>query len=400
MKIVIAHNLYQQPGGEDVVVQQELKMLRDHGHRVLLYQRSNDEAENYKGLSRLTLFANSVWNGRTREQFATLLRRVRPDIVHVHNTFVMISPSIFKACRDAGVPVVQTLHNYRLFCPAHNFLRNGVPCEDCVTRSLLSSVRHRCYRGSAGATAAVATMLTIHHARGTYTGDVDRHIALTDFARAKFVECGLPPEKVVVKPNFVDHSARHRELGTCGVFMGRITPEKGLATAIAAWALLPARMELKIIGDGPALDGYKSLVKKHALGNITFLGRLPRKQALEHLSGARFLLFPSEWYESFPMTILEAYAHGLPVLASRMGVMPEIVKEGQTGLLFEPRSADSLARTVQKIWDRPDLLSTFGQNAYAEYENLYTAESNYRQLITIYEDVLEARGRLSRETAA
>jgi glycosyltransferase involved in cell wall biosynthesis len=401
MKVLFAHNLYQQPGGEDVVVLQEMQMLRDAGHQVVLYQRSNDEAESYKGVKRVNLFAHTVWSSDTRKQFEELLRRERPDMVHVHNTFLMISPSIFQACKNAGVPVVQTLHNYRLYCPAHNFLRNGLPCEDCVTSSLFSSIRHRCYRGSVGATAAVATMLGFNHARGTYTNEVDRYIALTEFARAKFIECGLPTEKVVVKPNFVysDPGERHT-MGTWAVFMGRLTPEKGLATALSAWSQLPPQMELKIIGDGPSLSELHAVAKNSGLRNVSFLGRLPREQAFEYLAGARFLLFPSEWYESFPMTILEAYAHGLPVLASRMGVMPEIVKENQTGLLFEPRSSASLAQIVRGIWDRTDLLHTLSQNARTEYEKLYTVDQNYRQLIAIYEDVIETRDRVPGAAAA
>jgi glycosyltransferase involved in cell wall biosynthesis len=401
MKIIIAHNLYQQPGGEDVVVRQEMQMLRDAGHQVLLYQRSNDETEEFTGVKRLMLFAHTTWSSDTRREFEELLTRERPDVVHVHNTFIMISPSIYEACKHAGVPVVQTLHNYRLFCPAHTFLRNGLPCEDCVTGSLLSSIRHRCYRGSASATVAVATMLTVNHKRGTYQNDVRRYIALTEFARNKFVECGLSAEKLVVKPNFIDPDPGERQsIANYAVFMGRLTPEKGVATALKAWKVLPPEMELKLIGDGPSLSDLRQVAKDLKLRNVTFLGRLPRENAFEYLANARFLLFPSEWYESFPMTILEAYAHGVPVVASRLGVMPEIVKDKQTGLLFEPRNPESLARLVKSFWDNPALIRQLGRNARRDYELLYTADENYRQLMAIYNEALQKQPEVVHSSAA
>jgi len=390
MKIIIAHNRYQQPGGEDVVVRQETEMLRNAGHQVLLYERSNHETERFTGIKQAALFAHTTWSPDTRREFEALLSRERPDIVHVHNTFVMISPSIYGACKTAGVPVVQTLHNYRLFCPAHTFLRDGVPCEDCVNRSLLSSVRHRCYRGSAAASAAAATMLAVNRLLGTYREDIHCYIALTEFARAKFVECGLPVKKVAVKPNFIHPDPGERQsIGNWAVFMGRLAPEKGVATALRAWKLLSPEMELKIIGDGPALDDLRQIASQLEVRNVTFLGRLPRHEAFEYLARARFLLFPSEWYESFPMTILEAYAHGVPVVASRLGVMPEIVKEKHTGLLFEPRDPESLAGVVKTLWDDMGAIRQLGQNARREYVTRYTADENYRQLMAIYRGVLE-----------
>jgi glycosyltransferase involved in cell wall biosynthesis len=401
MKIIIAHNRYQQPGGEDVVVRQESQMLRDHGHDVVLYERSNDETECFTGAKRLTLFAHTAWSSDTFRDFGEVLKRERPELVHVHNTLVMISPSIYEACKQAGVPVVQTLHNYRLYCPASTFLRDGVPCEDCVTGSLLSSVRHRCYRNSAGATAAVATMLALHRKRGTYIDDISRYIALTEFAKKKFVDCGLPAEKITVKPNFVHADPGvQSSTGKSAVFMGRLTPEKGVMTALKAWKLLPADMELKVIGDGPSLEELGQAARAMGLTNVSFLGKLPREDAFKYLARARFLLFPSEWYETFGMTIIEAYAHGVPVVASRMGVMPEIVKENVTGLLFEPRDPQSLAEVVQNLWHQTALIQQLGRNARREYETLYTTDENYRQLMAIYNEVLSRQPEKASSSAA
>jgi glycosyltransferase involved in cell wall biosynthesis len=401
MKIIIAHNAYQQPGGEDVVVRQEMQLLRDAGHDVLLYERSNHETENFVGVNRLTLFAHTAWSSDTLREFGQVLERERPDVVHVHNTLAMISPSIYEACKHAQVPVVQTLHNYRLFCPAGTFLRNGMPCEDCVSSSLLSAVRHRCYRGSVGASAAVSTMLAVNRKRGTYENNIDRYIALTNFARDKFVECGLSPQKVMVKPNFVyPVSGSRKTIANWAVFMGRLTPEKGLATALKAWKLLPAEMELKIIGDGPSLNELRQMANDLELKNVTFVGRLSRQQAFQYLAKARFLLFPSEWYESFPMTILEAYVHGVPVVASGMGAMLEVVKDNHTGLLFEPRNPVSLAEQVKRLWFQDELIEKLSRNARREYESLYTPEENYRQLIAIYNQVLEREPEAARSSLA
>lgn len=392
MKIVIAHNIYQQPGGEDTVVRQESDLLRQSGHQVLTYARSNFDADQYTGIRRLALFAHTTWATDTRKDFSALLKRERPDVVHVHNTFVMISPSIYDCCKEAGIAVVQTLHNYRLFCPASTFLRDGAPCEDCVTGSLYSGVRHRCYRNSAGASAAIATMLYLHRLKGTWKEDIDRYIALTMFARDKFMECGLPARKLTVKPNFVHPDpGRRKRIGGHAVFIGRLTGEKGIETAIEAWRRLPNDIHLKVVGDGPLMDQLRKTVQQGNLTNISLLGRLSREETFKVLAEARFLLFPSEWYESFPMTLLEAFAHGVPVIASDMGAMREIVKHGQTGLLFMPRNPDDLAGAVRTLWNDTGRIETLGNNARSEFEAKYTADENYRQLMDIYTEAMSGR---------
>jgi glycosyltransferase involved in cell wall biosynthesis len=244
-------------------------------------------------------------------------------------------------------------------------------------------------------------MLAVNRRLGTYANDIDRYVALTCFARDKFIECGLPAAKVLVKPNFVHPDpGRRMSPGIWAVFMGRMSSEKGVATALKAWKLLPSNMELKLIGDGPDLKEFRQLARDLQLNNVTFLGRLQREEAFKFLSAARFLLFPSEWYESFPMTILEAYAHGVPVVASRIGVMPEIVKQNHTGLLFDPRNPESLAEVVRDLWNNARLEAELGKNARREYETFYTAEENYRQLMDIYNGVLERQSQAVNSSAA
>jgi glycosyltransferase involved in cell wall biosynthesis len=244
-------------------------------------------------------------------------------------------------------------------------------------------------------------MLALHRKRGTYIDDISRYIALTEFAKKKFVDCGLPAEKITVKPNFVHADPGvQSSTGKSAVFMGRLTPEKGVMTALKAWKLLPADMELKVIGDGPSLEELGQAARAMGLTNVSFLGKLPREDAFKYLARARFLLFPSEWYETFGMTIIEAYAHGVPVVASRMGVMPEIVKENVTGLLFEPRDPQSLAEVVQNLWHQTALIQQLGRNARREYETLYTTDENYRQLMAIYNEVLSRQPEKASSSAA
>src|SRR5450759_4824237 len=252
MKILLIHTSYQQPGGEDVVFEQECSLLQRAGHEVIVYRRDNWEAEKYSGAQRLQLAKNAVWSGDSHREVQSLLRRHRPDVVHIHNTFMMISPSVHWACREADVPVVQTLHNYRLFCPAANFYRGDRPCEECATHSLWRGIRHKCYRDSRAASATVALMLIIHRSLGTWTKTVACFIALTEFARQKFIAGGLPQDRIAVKPNFVSADpGRKDRTGDYAIFLGRLSPEKGVRTLVSAWKQLRLSVPLVIVGEGP-----------------------------------------------------------------------------------------------------------------------------------------------------
>ena len=240
MKIILVHNYYQQPGGEDRVYAQERQLLESHGHEVVTYQRSNNELLGYSSFQRLSLPKKVVWAKDSHRQILALLRKERPHVVHVHNTFTQISPSIFAACREADVPVIQTLHNFRLLCPAATFFRNGKICEECRESGLWRGIRHACYRESHGATAMVAMMLTVHRRARTWVDRVNVYIALTQFSRGKFTQGGLPAEKIMVKPNFVSPDPGEKNgIGDGAVFVGRLSPEKGLKTLLQAWRTPP-----------------------------------------------------------------------------------------------------------------------------------------------------------------
>jgi glycosyltransferase involved in cell wall biosynthesis len=398
MKIVVVHNAYQQPGGEDVVFQRERDLLRAAGHEVREYRRFNDEIKNYSIIRRISLMGRTIWASDSYRDLTALLRQHKPAIVHVHNAFPLISPSIFWACRNENVPVIQTLHNYRLLCAGGNFYRDGKPCEDCITGKFWQGAVHGCYRNSRTQTATVALMLTVHHARKTWTRMVDRYIVLTAFSRSRYVEAGIPEDKIRVKPNFVDPDPGKRtDSGSYALFVGRLDLEKGVPTLLKAWLQMPHSRTLRIAGDGIYRPELEAFTKVYT--NVEFMGWLHGPQVTQAMKGARFLVFPSEWYENLPLAIIEAFACGVPVIASGLGAMQELVEHGRTGLLFRPGDVDDLARTMELAWERPEYMKRLGDQARAEYEAKYTAAANYRQLMAIYEEAI-AQGHRPAETQA
>ena len=394
MKILIVHNSYQQPGGEDVVFEQERRLLERAGHQVRTFTRSNWEVDAYTGLRQFSLAKRTLWASDTRRDFAKLLSQEKPDVVHVHNTFVMISPSIYSACYEARIPVVQTLHNYRLLCPAATFFRDGKVCEECVESSLLRSIQHACYHKSRSATGVVTLMLAYHRMRDTWNREISCFVALSKFARDKLVQGGLPAEKILVKPNFVDPDPGARTGdGNHALFVGRLSPEKRVSTVLAAWKRIRFDIPILVVGGGPgrAQMELEAEAVQSGLTNVRFMGQLPRDQTLAAINSARFLIFSSEWYENFPVTIAEAFACRTPVICSRIGAMQEIVTDGRTGLHFTPADPEDLARKVEWAWEHPDEMRAMGVEARREFESKYTADKNYPMLMDIYKRALEAR---------
>ena len=393
MHILLAHNRYQRPGGEDVVFEAEAALLRAHGQQVSRYVEDNSEI-GYA--NRPAVAIGTIWSRRAASRLRRLLHEVKPDLVHFHNTFPLISPAAYVTCRRAGVPVVQTLHNYRLICPGALLFRDGHPCEDCLPRvgAAWPGVLHACYRNSRPQTAVVAAMLAVHRLRQTWTRDVSIYIALTDFARGKFIAGGLPAAKIVVKPNFVapDPGMEPAEKGYF-LFVGRLSPEKGVETLLRAWTRETIRVPLRIVGSGP----LEAQVRAAAAGSpfISYLGQLERAAVFQQMRSAHALVFPSEWYEALPVTLLEAFACGLPVIAADRGAAGEIVRQGQTGLLFPAGDDQALEALVSWAGHNPGALRSMGLAARQEYEAKYSADSNYDQLLRIYRFALQggaARG--------
>jgi glycosyltransferase involved in cell wall biosynthesis len=391
MKIVQVHNTYQQPGGEDVVVESERRLLESEGHQVIPYLRSNMELQNASALARIAIVPRMVWSSESRRDFAALLDAQRPDVVHIHNTFMVISPSIYSACSERKIPVVQTLHNFRLLCPSATFYRDGHVCEECVDHGLLRGVGHACYRDSRAATASVALMIAVHRKLNTWRDCVTCFIALTEFQKQKFVASGFPSEKFTVKPNFVDPDPCERaNTGEYAVYVGRLAEEKGLRVLLNAWKQLRTPYPLQIVGDGPERAGLETQARDLQLSGVTFRGRLSRSETMAAIKNARFIVVPSTWYETFGMILAESFACGTPVLCSRLGAMAEIVTDQCTGLHFTPGDAQDLAHKVEWAWEHPADLASMGRTARAKYESDYTAKRNYSLLMQIYEQAMAA----------
>jgi glycosyltransferase involved in cell wall biosynthesis len=383
LRVLICHNFYQQPGGEDAVFAAERDLLRKHGHDVFEYTDTNDRVGS---MNRVTLAANTIWSRDAHRTIGNLVRETGADIVHFHNTFPLLSPAVYSASRSAGAAVVQTLHNFRFMCPNALLFRDGAPCEDCVgKRVALPGVVHGCYRGSRSQSAVTAAMLATHRLRRTLHKDVDAFIALTAYSRHKFIQGGLPASRLLIKPNFIDHAPEPGPPGGDALlFAGRLAEGKGIDTMLAAWLGGGVSAPLHIAGSGPLLKDVQSAAAEHP-ASVSHLGHLSRQDLWTQMQQARALVFPSNWYENFPVTLVEAFACGLPVIASRLGAMAEIVDDGRTGLLFHPGDPDDLRRKVQWIIEHPDERDNMAREARAEYERKYTGSVNYAQTISIYE---------------
>lgn len=386
MKILLIHNSYQQEGGEDVVFRAERNLLASAGHNVAVYARDNREIERYNWREKASLSHRAIWARDTFNEMRALLASDRPDVAHFHNTFPLISPSAYFACREYSVPVVQTLHNPRLLCPAATLFRNGAVCEDCsAAKTFWPAVLHGCYRHSHLQSAVVAAMLAAHRGFKTWAKLVDRYIACSAFFAQKFIESGLPASKVSVKPHFT--ARRYQENSAArdyAFFVGRLAPEKGVITLLKAWQLL-GPLPLKIRGDGPLLPHVHSAMEH---SRIEWLPRLCDSDLLSLFQRARFLVWPSEGlYETFGLVAVEAFACGVPVIASNVGAMAEIVSDGETGLHFKSGDAVDLAAKVAWAWNHADEMHAMGRAAHAEYESKYTPERNYQMLIKIYRDL-------------
>ncbi len=386
MRILQVHNAYQQAGGEDAVVANEGVLLSANGHDVRLW--SVDNVAITGPWAQLRTAWQVPYSHTARCQLGRVIAEFAPDVVHVHNFFPLITPSVYDACRDAGVPVVQTLHNYRTICAGALLLRDGRPCEDCIGGSPYQGALHGCYRGSRLGSLAVARMIARHRGQGTWRTKVDRFIALTEFARAKFGEAGFPAEKIAVKPNFVEDGGTRAPEGDRhgALFVGRLSPEKGIGTLLAAWRDLDA--PLRIAGDGPLL----SMARGTASPNVMPLGNLPPEAVNQEMARAAFLVMPSQSYEGFPMTLAEAFCRGLPVIASRLGAMAEIVEDRVTGLHFAPGDAHDLAAKARWAADHPEEMRRMGANARRVYVERYAPEVNYEKLLAIYQAAIRERG--------
>jgi glycosyltransferase involved in cell wall biosynthesis len=387
MRILLVHNRYRCRGGEDIVFETERHLLEGAGHEIVVYERHNDEITDYPLWRQADLPRRTIWATDSVRAIRKILIEHRPEVAHFYNTFPLISPAPYYACASEEVPVVQTLPNYRLSCPGAQFLRDGRVCELCLGKVLpWKAVRYGCYRNSRAQTTVVAAMLLFHRIAGTWKRRVQTYIALTDFSRRKYIECGLPAEKIVVKPNFLrpDPGPRIRDSGYA-VFVGRLSPEKGISSLLKAWGDLPG-VPLKIVGDGPMISTVRQFAASTVGTEVEPLGWRSRDAVINILKEASFLVIPSSWYEGFPLTIVEAFACGVPVIGSRLGGIGEIVRHEESGLLVDPENAEALAESVRRLWNDIPFRLRLGRGARAQFEACYTAERNYEMLMEIFQN--------------
>ena len=382
MRILVVHNRYLNHGGEDESFAAEVALLRIHGHYVDEYVEDNRRIKSL-GMARSAL--RTIWSAEAYAKVRRLIRDNEYDLVSVQNWFPLVSPSVYYAARSMGVPVIQTLRNFRLMCLNGLFLRDDRVCEDCIGRAVAwPGVRHACYRGSHAASAVVASMLAIHRLIGTWKGKVDRYIALNDFVRDKHVSGGLPVDRVVVKPNFLaEDPGFGTGSGNYALFVGRLSREKGVDTLVKAWRILGAAAPpLKIIGTGPLARALAADAAGQS--SIEWIGQQPGAEVMRQLHDARVLVFASRWHENFPRVILEALACGVPVIAPRLGAVASLVRDGQTGLLFEPGDEGALAERVSWLWTHPAERDAMARAARRDYLDHYTADANYRAFERIW----------------
>ena len=391
MNILIVHNLYQIPGGEEVVARGEQKMLQAHGHRVLTYFRNNGELSEFPLWKKMCLPFSVLWNPRTYREVRKMIRENKIDLVHVHNTLMLVSPAVYYAARKEGAAVVQTVHNFRLLCPGATFYRQGHVCEDCVEKGLGCALKHRCYRGSFAQTLCCVLSMKFHRATGIYKKLT--YICLTEFNRQKLLRLpGLCPERVFVKANAVEQTLeplpgdrRKNQI----LFAGRLDELKGIKVLLESWRLLGARgPELLLCGSGPLEDWCREFIETHGLHNVRLLGFVPNDQVRLLLRESRAMVLPTQWYEGFPMSIAEAFSMGTPVLVSRLGNGGSLIEEGVTGMKFRGDDPQSLADTVAAFWERKQ---DWTEAVLARYKKDMAPEENYRRLLEIYKKAMEQR---------
>ena len=382
------HNRYLQMGGEDGCFQMEIDLLRRFGCEVVAFEENNERVSD---IGALRTAMRSAWSLESYRTVRKILREKRFDILHVQNFFPLLSPSVYYAARAEGVPVVQTLHNYRLMCPVGTFSRNGRACEDCMHQVFpWSSIVNKCYRDSAMGSAAVGMMTKVNSLIGTWRTKVDAYIALTEFMREKFREGGFPENKLYVKPNFLDPDPG---IGACdggfALFAGRLVPEKGISTLLRAWEQLDGKMTLKIAGAGPMEPEVREAASR--LRSIEYIGLQPNTEVLRLMGSASLFLLPTEQYEGHPRSTVEAFARGLPVVASRLGSLVEMIEDGESGILFTPGDAQDLATRISRVLSHPERLAQIGRAGRRQFEAKYSAEQNYRMLMDIYRSASNSR---------
>ncbi len=395
MRILLINNLHQIFGGGDAVALAERQLLENHGNEVIVYTRHNDEIKNYKLRDKVALFLDAIYSLRTRREIRALVRVSRPDVAYVHNVFPLISPSVYHTLYALRIPTVHVVHDFRLWCPNAVFYTNGHICERCKYGNFTNAFLHRCYRESYLLSALYSASLSLNRLC-RMMDKIDAFVCLTESSKQKLIEVRIPIEKIFIKPNFIAapavHSASSNGTNNYILYIGRLSAEKGLWTLVRAFERLGEAV-LRIVGAGPLEDSLKTYVRDKGLRNIEFQGYRQGREKCELLKNSLFTVVPSEWYETFGLVVLEAYAAGKPVLGARLGSLPWIIEENKSGILFEPGNVDDLVNKVVYLLNRPDEVDRMGKYARSLFESTYSPEACYQKLMGIFSSVCRNRER-------
>lgn len=383
IKILQVHNYYQIPGGEDTVVNNEKKLLEDNGHTVIQYTRHNNELNEFPKYKKLLLPFLAIFNPKTYFDIKMIVKKESIDVIHVHNPLTLISPAVFYAAVSCGVPVVQTIHNFRMICPGATFYRDGNICEECVEKGLKCAMKHKCYRGSFWQTLLCVLNTKIHRLTGIYKKV--NFICLTEFNQKKLLLLNkgnkkiIDESKVYIKPNFTFESKiKRKKGGDFYLFIGRVEQIKGIDLLLKAFSLIPNK-KLKLAGTGIDLDFYKKL----ATPNIEFLGFLNREVLAEQISLSKAVIVSSQCYETFGMIIVEAYSACCPVIVGDIGNITSLVEDGETGIKFSYNEATSLVKAIQRFEES----ASMEENGFKKFQEEFSPEANYKKLNEIYESI-------------
>ncbi|MGB2925068.1 MAG: glycosyltransferase [Limnothrix sp.] len=391
MKILIVHNRYRIRAGEDNVFDQEAALLKEHGNEVKTWTVDNQNIpEKKSSWQQIKLAFNTIWSISAYRSISKIIKEFKPDIVHVHNILPLLSPSIFYACKKQKVPVIQTIHNYRLGCPAATYFRDEKICELCVDKSLLNSIRYRCYRNSYAQTTIVAAMLQIHRWLGTWENIVSGYIALTPFMKDKLIQLGIPEEKIFVKPNFINNSITKTKpisFGKYYLFVGRLSPEKGIHVLLEAYKQCNTSYPLVIIGKGELQNIVEDAAKNDS--RIQYLGQQPREKVLQYMQEAIALIFPSVWQEPFGLSIIEAYSQSLPVIGADVGSVNQLIQPHLTGLLYSLKDALQLGNIFEKIEGNCKEWLGLKNKLKDHLNDKYFSQTNVEIMLSIYQQIIQ-----------
>ena len=385
MKILQIHNFYQIPGGEDSVVKAERSLLESRGHVVIPYYKHNNTIKAYGLSEKIRFLCDALYSNKTVSELRRIAKDEMPDVAHIHNVFPLISPSAYYAFRSFNIPIVQTIHNYRFLCPSATFYKKKSICRSCIRGNTLHCFFSRCYKGSFILSALYSVLFLVHRHAGTFRNNVDLFIALNNFTKNLFINCGFPDEKIMIVRNFLPNSQFEQlpEKESYAVYIGRLSQEKGLWTLLSAVKKVNG-LRIKILGIGELEQRLRDYVKQNEMTQVEFKGFVFGPDKMDILRKAVFSIVPSEWYESFGIVVLESFAAGTPVIASNIGGLPELVDDGKSGLLFRPGDADDLAEKMGKMLRDPGKTREMGLYARGQVEQKYNQQTHYEELLDVY----------------